>query len=140
LETADPRSGGDAPTKPRSYLINGGLATGTMFFAWNLSRSGRTTIDWIVLALVALAILWNVLGLGRRLYRSGGGRAVWHLLRTLTFWTLGLLNTVWIRPEHAGSWKNVLGWVLLVTACVDSVALYRMEQSQARARPADTTG
>ena len=93
LKTADQRAPGEATgetsMKPRSYLVNGALACAVMFFASNLSRSGRTAIDWIVLGLVALAILWNLLGLGRRLYRSGGGRALWHMVRTLTFWAVG---------------------------------------------------
>ena len=33
-----------------------------------------------------------------RLARAGGGRYVAHLLRTLTLWIVGLMNTVWARP------------------------------------------
>lgn len=115
--------------RPGSYLVNGALACGVMYYALDLSRSGRTTIDWVVLGLVALAVLWNLLGLGRRLLQVGGGRAVWHLVRTLGFWMVGLLNTVLVRPEDVGSWKHVLGWVFILTAGADSVALYRKEQS-----------
>lgn len=69
---------------------------------------------------------------GQRLYRAGGDKALGHLLRTLTFWIVGLFDTVLIRPEDLGSWKNVVGWVLLVVALVDSVALAIKERASLR--------
>jgi len=43
----------------------------------------------------------------------------WDFLRTLTFIIVGLLNTVFIRPEDIGSWKNYLGYLLLAFAAMD---------------------
>lgn len=114
--------------KPRSYLVNGVLASGVLYFVLSLSRSGRTAIDWVVIGGVVLAILWNVVNLGRRLYRSGGGKDLWHLQRTVLFWILGLFNTALIRPSDVGSWKNIVGWALVVLAAIDTVLLYRKEQ------------
>jgi hypothetical protein len=117
---------------PRSYLVNGALASAVLYFVFDLSRSGRTAVEWIVLGIVASAVLYNLVQLGRRLLRVGGGGAVGHLVRTLLFWIGGLFNTVLARPRDVGSWKYVLGWALVVTAAVDSVAVYRKEQAAAR--------
>lgn len=126
--------------EPDSYLVNGGLACAVMYFAFDLSRSGRAAIDWIVLGLLAGAVAWNLFCLGQRLQRAGGGRAVWHLIRTLTFWVVGLLNTALIRPEAVGSWRNGLGWLLLLAAVGDSIALYRKERSAPRPAASDGAG
>lgn len=113
--------------RPHSYLLNAALASGVLYFAYDLSRSGRTAIDWTVMGLVVLAILWNLFRLGQRFYRAGGGN-LWHLQRTVLLWIIGLLNTALIRPEDVGSWKNVVGWVVLMIAVADSIALYRKER------------
>lgn len=118
--------------KPGSYLVNGALASGAMCFAYSLSSSGRTAIDWTVLGLFALAILWNLFKLGQRLYRTGRANDLWHLLRTLLFWVVGLLDTAFSPPEDVGSWKYYLGWAFLVLAAADSVALFRKERASVR--------
>jgi hypothetical protein len=115
--------------KPRSYVVNCALACGVLYWAQSLSSSGRSTIDWIVMSVIALAILWNLFKLGQRLFRAGGGKAVWHLQRTLLLWIIGLLNTMLIRPAEIGSWKNLVGWALLVAAVVDTIMIYQKEQA-----------
>jgi uncharacterized membrane protein YfhO len=47
----------------------------------------------------------------------------WNFFRTLTLIIVGLLNTVFIRPEDIGSWKNYLGYLLLILAAVDIAVL-----------------
>ena len=47
----------------------------------------------------------------------------WPILRTLTFIIVGLFNTVLIRAEDIGTWKNYLGDVLLIMGVVDAVIL-----------------
>lgn len=61
---------------------------------------------------------------------------MWHLIRTMALWVVGLLGSAHPGAEDAGSWSHVLGWALVGVAIVDSVALYRREQvpSGARAR------
>jgi hypothetical protein len=113
--------------KPRSYVVLAVLASAALYFAIRQSSSGRTWIDWIVLGLFSLAVIWNLVQAGRRLYRSGGGKDLWHLQRTLLFWVIGLLNTALIRPEDVGSWKNIVGWAMLVLAVADTVLLSRKE-------------
>ncbi len=115
--------------KPRSYLVNGVLACAVLYFAQSLSRSGRGPIDWVVLGLIGLAILWNLFRLGQRLYGKGGGKDLWHLLRTILFWIIGLGNTVWVRLEDVGSWRNFAGWAFLVLAGLDTILLYRKERA-----------
>jgi hypothetical protein len=124
---------------PRSYTVNGALAAGVLCWALYLSRSGRTAVDWTVIVVVSLAILWNLVNLGRRLHRSGGAKAVWHLQRTLLFWIVGLFNTALARPADVGSWKNLVGWVFLVLAAADTVVLWREEQQPREREPNDLT-
>jgi len=116
---------------PHSYLVNGALASAVLYWVGDLSRSGRTFVDWMLLGIVASAIVYNLVQLGRRLHRVGGTGAVWHLVRTLTLWVVGLLNTLLARPEAVGSWKYALGWILVAVAALDSVGLYRREQAGA---------
>jgi hypothetical protein len=115
--------------RPRSYLALAVLASGTLYFAYSLSASGRTLIDWVVLGLVCLAILWNLFKLAQRLYRAGGRKDLWHFQRTLLFWVIGLLNTLFARPEDVGSWKYYLGWGFLAIAIADTIALHFKERA-----------
>ena len=64
---------------------------------------------------------------------SGGGKAVWHVQRTVLFWIIGLMNTVWIRPEDPGTWKNYLGWIVLTLAAADTAYLAYKERQIASA-------
>lgn len=43
----------------------------------------------------------------------------WPIARTLLFVIIGLLNTVFIRPEDIGTWKNYFGFGILLLAIVD---------------------
>ena len=45
----------------------------------------------------------------------------WPVVRTLTYLIVGLFNTVMIRPEDIGSWKNYLGYFFLVMVVVEIV-------------------
>jgi hypothetical protein len=133
-------SHGDAMKKQPSYVVNGILASCALYFVLRLSSSGRTTIDWVVIGLVVLAVFWNLFRLGQRLNRAGGGKDLWHLQRTLLFWVIGLLNTAWIRSVDVGSWKNVIGWCLVVLATLDTVMLYRKERASMPQQSADSSG
>lgn len=115
--------------QPKYYSTYSVLAAAALYFAWNLSRSGRGTIDWIVLGLVSAALLYNLAALGRRLYKACGAKALWHLQRTLLFWIVGLFNTLLLRPEDSGSWKNIVGWLFIALAAADSIALHLKERS-----------
>ncbi len=110
----------------RSYGVNGVLAGCVLFFVvW--SREAWFPASWIIIVLLALAILWNLFQLGRRLHSRGGGKDLWHLQRTLLFWVIGILNTALIRPADVGSWKNLLGWAILLVASIDTLVLIRKE-------------
>jgi hypothetical protein len=124
-----------------SYLVNGALASVVLFYVLRLSSEGRTAIDWLVIALVCAAILWNVVKLRLILFASGGSKDVWHLTRTLTFWIVGLFNTAMIQPEDVGGWKNWVGGILLALALCDSVAIWRKERRAISPKqPADSAG
>lgn len=129
--------------KPPSYLVYAALACGVLYYVLELSSSGRTFVDFTVIALVVGAITWNLVQLGRRLNECFGGKAVWHLQRTVLFWIVGLMNTALLRPEHEGSWRVWVGWVILMLAALDTIALFRKEQtaiSTATPQPQESNG
>lgn len=113
----------------RSYLVTAALAGASLYFAYSVSRSWPPALAWTAVGLLALGLVFTLVQLGRRLRRSGGGKDVWHLQRTVLFWVGGLLNTAFVRPEHVGTWRNWVGWGLLAIAVADSVALYRKERA-----------
>ncbi len=45
---------------------------------------------------------------------------IWTVHRTLAFWVVGLLNTLFLKPEDLGSWKNYIGYFLLFLALIDT--------------------
>lgn len=51
-------------------------------------------------------------------------RKSWPVARTAVFLVVGLMNTVWLRPEDIGTWKNYLGYILLVLGLIDAVLLF----------------
>lgn len=114
--------------QPRSYVLTTGIAAVVLAYAVRPSASGRGVVDWIVMGVAGSAILWSLLGLGMRLHRAGGGKAVGHLPRTLALWLVGLMNTVWAVPGQGRTWKWWVGAGLLALAVVDSILLYHKEQ------------
>ncbi|TNE62191.1 MAG: hypothetical protein EP344_05255 [Bacteroidetes bacterium] len=55
----------------------------------------------------------------------GKPKVTWTISRTALFVVIGLLNTVFVRPEDIGSWKNYAGYGFLLLALVDAVVLVR---------------
>jgi len=47
----------------------------------------------------------------------------WTITRTLTLVIVGLMNTVLIKPEDIGTWKNYVGYVFLIVAVFDTIYL-----------------
>lgn len=115
--------------KQESYVFLSLISSGVLYCAWRLSASGRGLVDWAVIGLLVLAVLWNLVNLGSRLHRRGGGRSLWPLQRTLLFWIVGIMNTALVRSEDVGSWRNIVGWVLVVAAALDTYQLHRIEQA-----------
>ena len=52
-------------------------------------------------------------------------KKTWSIFRTLGFIIVGLFNTLFIKPEDLGTFKNYLGYLLLVIGIVDTVFLIR---------------
>lgn len=117
---------------PQSYVLLAALASGVLYFVLDLSAAGRGPVDYVVIGLVVLAVVWNIIQLSRRLYLTGGGQAVWRVQRTILLWVGGLLNTALLRPEDVGGWRSWLGWTVLLLAAIDSIALYFLERQGQR--------
>lgn len=49
----------------------------------------------------------------------------WTIIRILLFITIGLFNTVFIKPEDIDTWKNYLGYGLLAIGIIDAVILLK---------------
>jgi len=49
----------------------------------------------------------------------------WAIVRTILFIVIGLMNTVFIRPEDIGTWKNYVGYGFLLRAVVDTFFLIK---------------
>ena len=45
------------------------------------------------------------------------------ILIVLTTLLLGLMNTVFVKPEDEGSWRNYVGYLFLLIAAVNIVVL-----------------
>jgi hypothetical protein len=117
----------DRPRRGESYVVNAILASAVLYWVLDLNSSGRTLIDWLIVSAVSLAVAWNVVQLSRRLHVLGGA-AVWHVQRTVLFWIIGLLNTIFRAPEATANWKFVTGLILLGLAAIDTVLLWRKER------------
>jgi len=49
----------------------------------------------------------------------------WYIIRTVLFYFIGLMNTIFIKPENIGSWENYLGYLILILAVVDTIVIIR---------------
>jgi len=50
----------------------------------------------------------------------------WTIARILLFIIIGLFNTVLIRPEDIGTWKNYVGYGALLFAVIDIFFLIKL--------------
>lgn len=50
-------------------------------------------------------------------------RLIWTIIRILTFIIVGAFNTILIRPEDIGTWKNYVGYFFLALALYDILSL-----------------
>ena len=57
--------------------------------------------------------------------KNSKGKTSWTIMRTLLFFIIGLMNTVFIRPEDIGSWKNYVGYLFLLLAVIDTALLIK---------------
>ena len=46
-------------------------------------------------------------------------KRTWTIIRTIGFIIVGLFNTVFIKPEDVGTWKNYVGYAFLELAVLD---------------------
>ncbi len=56
-------------------------------------------------------------------------KIIWTLARALTFIVVGIMNTLLIRAEDVGTWKNYLGYFLLLLAVVDiTILIFKLKR------------
>ena len=58
----------------RHYSVRALLASGALYYALDLSQSDRGAVDYGVITLIVLAIVWNVVQLARRILAAGASR------------------------------------------------------------------
>lgn len=58
----------------------------------------------------------------------------WPIIRLLLFLIVGLMNTVFIRPEEVGTWKNYIGYALLIGGTLDGIWQYRQYRKRQSAK------
>lgn len=125
----------DRPACSRSFVALTLLFAAALYFSIRLSAGDRGMVDYVVMGLLGAAVVYGLARLARRLHvGSHADRDAWQVLRTAGFWVIGLMNTVWIRPEDVGSWKHWVGGLVLVIAILDTLSLARKEQAVVRGR------
>jgi len=67
-------------------------------------------------------------------------RGVWNYIRTIIFYTLGIMNTIFIRPEDVGTLKNYIGYILLLLAIVDTIFKVKYILKQKKNSEINTSG
>ena len=122
-----------------SHALNAVLAGGVLYYALHLSRGDRGMVDFVVIGLVCAAIAWNVVRLGLRLNQAGGGKALWHLGRTLLFWAIAIVAFVRAGPEAVAWLVPLEGWLFAAIAAADTVALYLRERAEGTEPPGKST-
>lgn len=110
------------------YGVNALLASAVLYFALDLSRGDRGPVDTTVITLISGAILWNLIQVGRRLHTHGGPRCLLRLGLTLTAWIVAIFNTLLIRPEDVGRWRNVVGLVVFALAVMNTGLVLALER------------
>ncbi|KAA3605522.1 MAG: hypothetical protein DWQ01_19585 [Planctomycetota bacterium] len=115
-------------SRPKSLVARSFLAGVLALLAFRLSQGDRGWFDFLILSILGATLLCNLIQLGRNLYTHGRGKAVWQLQRTLLYWLVGLVNTIFLPEEHGTIWRLGLGWAFLALATLDSVALYQKER------------
>ena len=93
---------------PRSYLVNGGLASAVLYWVFDLSRSGRTVVDWIVVGIVAELAAWDLSDLEATLQSSA---------RAVDRSRLMSLHMRWLMPALAA------GMLLALLASISNLDL-----------------
>lgn len=56
----------------------------------------------------------------------------WRLIRTVGFYLVGLMNTLLIRDKDIGTFKNYLGYALIIVAIFDTYFIIRATRSEKR--------
>ena len=67
-------------------------------------------------------------------------RIVWNYIRTIIFYLLGLMNTIFIKPEDVGSMKNYIGYIFLILAILDTIFKVKSIITQKKNSVIDTPG
>jgi len=50
-------------------------------------------------------------------------KLIWSIFRTIGFVLVGLMNTLFLRVEDVGSWKNYVGYAFLIIAAIDIIGI-----------------
>lgn len=63
-------------------------------------------------------------------------KRTWTIMRTALFYIIGLMNTLFTKPENIGTWKNYTGYLFLLLAVVDTFFLIKKMINNKKNKPA----
>ena len=112
-----------------SYTLRSLVCGVALVYIIRLGGSTLDVLDTAALAIVIALLVYQLIGLGQRMRQAEAGLGHWSIPRNLLFWTVGLLNTLWLEPELRHSFRPWAGTAFLVIAAIEMVVLYRLERA-----------
>jgi hypothetical protein len=112
-----------------SYTLRSLVCGIALVYVIRLAGSALDVMDTAALALVIALLVYQLIGLAQRLRQVAAGLGRWSIPRNLLFWTVGLMNTLWLDPELRHGFRPWVGTAFLVFAALEVVVLYRLERA-----------
>lgn len=109
--------------------MNSALACCGLFFALDLGRTGRGLVSWLLVGALSLAIGWNLVRLGRRLFAYGRGPALALELVTAAAAIAAVIAAALASSAAGAPWLAPTSAALAVIAIAAGVPLFRMESA-----------
>jgi hypothetical protein len=117
-----------------SYILRSLVCGVALVYVIRLGGSTLDVLDTAALAFVVALLVYQLIGLAQRLRQAEAGLSRWSIPRNLLFWTVGLMNTLWLDPELRHSFRPWAGTAFLVFAVSEVVVLYRLERAWLKKR------
>ena len=84
-----------------SYTLRSLVCGVALVYVIRLGGATLDVLDTAALAFVIALLVYQLIGLTQRLSLAEAGLGHWSIPRNLLFWTVGLMNTLWLDPGVA---------------------------------------